>query len=164
MISLSGRRYILYLAVSFLIGILCAVLVPRLISHAADHVFPLALKEIARAPSPDGVVDAVLIRDNCGAPCSYGYSVFIVPKGEPAPSDFERDIFSADDMLDEKLVWKQPHLLNISYSKALIYKFRNLAYPLAEFGAKEKNWSYKVEIQLAPSSTGFSYLQSSDLR
>ncbi len=140
------------------------MVVPWLISRAADHVFHLELKEIARVTSPDGAVDAVMIRDNCGAPCSYGYTVFIVPRGETAPSDYERDVFSADDMLDEKLVWKQPHLLAISYSRALIYKFRNVAYPLGEFGAKEKNWQYRVEIQVAPSSVGFSYLRDNDLR
>ncbi len=159
MISISGRRYIFYLAISFLGGIVCTVLVPRLISRAADHVFPFAMQEIAREPSPDGVVDAVLIRDNCGAPCSYGYSVFIVPRGKPAPRNFEQDIFSADDMLDEKLVWKQPYLLDITYKRALIYKFRNVAYPLGEFGAKEHDWHYRVEIRLAPSSSGFSYLR-----
>ena len=160
---LSERRGVIYLVASFLAGVASAMVVPRLVSHTAEHVFPLALKEIARVPSPDGVVDAVMIRDNCGAPCSYGYTVFVVPKGEPAPNDFEGDVFSADDMVDQKLVWRQSHLLNISYSKALIYKFRNMVYPLGEFGAKEKNWHYKVEIQLVPSSTGFSYLQQSDL-
>lgn len=164
MSRLSERRGFIYLIVSFLSGVVSAVVVPWLVSHAAEHVLPLGLKEIARVPSPDGVVDAVMIRDNCGAPCSYGYTVFIVPKGETVPNDFERDVFSADDMPDQKLVWKQPHLLNISYSRALIYKFRNMAYPLGEFGAKEKNWNYKVEIQLVPSSPGFSYLQQDDLR
>ena len=66
-------------------------------------------------------------------------------------------------MLDEKLSWKQPHLLSIAYNRALIHEFRNVAYPLGEYGAKERNWHYKVEIQLAPSANGFSYLQNSDL-
>ncbi len=163
MTNLSDRRRVLYLVASFLAGATSAVVVPWLISLAANHIFPLALEEIARVPSPDGAVDAVMIRDNCGAPCPFGYTVFIVPKGKPAPSDFRRDVFSADDMLDEKLSWKQPHLLSIAYNRALIHEFRNVAYPLGEYGAKERNWHYKVEIQLAPSANGFSYLQNSDL-
>ena len=141
-----------------------AVIVPRLVLVAAGRAFPLALKEIARVTSPDDAVDAVMIRDNCGAPCSYGYSIFIVPRGATAPKDFAQVVFSADDMVNETLVWKQPHLLDISYSKATIYKFRNFSFPFGEFGAKEKNWVYKVEIQLAPSSNGFYYLQERDLK
>lgn len=103
-----------------------------------------------------------MIRDNCGVPCSYGYSIFIVPKGTAAPENFDQVVFSADDMVDGKLGWRQPHLLDISYSKAKIYKFRNFSFPFGEFGAKEKNWVYRVEIRLAPSD-GFSYLQERDL-
>jgi len=162
--QLQRHRFILYLSASFLAGVITAVVVPWLVSTAANRVFPLALKEIARVSSPDGAVDAVMIRDNCGAPCSYGYSIFIVPKGTTAPKNFAQVVFSADDMVNGTLVWKQPHLLAVSYSKATIQKFRNFSFPFGEFGAKEKNWDYKVEIQLAPSSNGFSYLQESDLK
>jgi hypothetical protein len=158
------RRLVVYLGASFLVGMAVGFAAPWLIARAADRVFPLQLKEIARVTSPDGRVDAVIVRDNCGAPCSYGYTVFVLPNGESTPHDFERAVFSADDMLDEKLVWKQPHLLAISYSRALIYKFRNVAYPFGEFGASQRNWDYRVEIQLAPSSVRFSYLRDSDLR
>ena len=102
--------------------------------------------------SPDGVVDAVLIQDNCGALCSFGYSVFVVPRGQRAPRDFERAVFHADSMVDEKLTWKSERVLEIAYSKAEIYKFRNISYPLGEYGAKEKNWKYRVEVRLAPSA------------
>ena len=163
-IDLSRSRLVLYLSASFLAGIAAAALAPWLVSRGADHVFPLQLKEIARVTSPDGAVDAVMIRDNCGAPCSFGYSVFIVPRGTRPPRNFAQVVFSADDMTDEKLVWKQPHLLDIAYSQALIHTFRNVSHPFGEFGAKEQNWHYRVEIQLAPSSSGFSYLREKDLQ
>jgi|SRR5450631_710452 hypothetical protein len=113
--------------------------------------FPLSFEEISRVTSPDGAVDAVMIQDNCGAPCSFGYSVFIVPKGQSAPRDFEQDVFHADSMADEKLGWRPERVLEIAYRKAEIYKFRNISYPLGEYGAKEKNWEYRVEVRLAPS-------------
>jgi hypothetical protein len=146
----------LYVFASFLAGIACAVVVPLLLGRAADRLFDV--KEIARVTSPDGAVDAVMIRDNCGAPCSYGYSVFVVPKGQAAPSDLKRNVFSADEMVGERLAWKQAHLLSVVYEKALIYSFRNVSYPLGEFHARQKNWNYKVEIQLGPPAA-FAYLQ-----
>ena len=157
----ASRRLVLYVLISFLAGIACAVVVPLLIGSAAGRLFPLELKEIARATSPDGAVDAVMIRTNCGALCSFGYSVFVVPKGQPAPSDLKQNVFSADDMVGERFVWKQPHLLSIGYDKALIYAFRNVSHPLGEFNARQNNWSYIVEVQLAP-STAFAYLQQKD--
>jgi len=163
-INLSRRRWALYLGASFLAGVAAAIVVPWMVARAADRILPDKLTEIARVTSPDGAVDAVMIQDNCGALCSYGYTVFIVPKGESAPRDFKRQLFSADDMAGEKLVWKQPHLLEIVYSKARIYAFRNISYPFGEFGSKPRSWDYKVEIQLAPSSAGFSYLEAKDLR
>jgi len=162
MISLSRRHLVSYLIASFFAGIAASVAVPLLASRAGDLFWPSEDKEIVRVTSPDGRVDAVMIRDNCGAPCYFGYSVFIVPRGMNPSKGSKGTIFYADDMADEKLTWKQPHLLSIGYSRALIYSFRNVSYPLHEFG-KEETWLYKVEIQLAPTSTGFSYLESRDL-
>jgi len=157
----ASRRLVLYIAISFLAGIACAIVVPSLIGRSADRLFRLDQEEIARVTSPDGVVDAVMIRDNCGAVCPYGYSVFVVPKAQPAPSDLKQSAFSADDMVGERLAWKQPHLLSIGYDKALIYRFHNVSYPLGEFHARQNNWDYKVEVQLVPSAA-FAYLQQKD--
>lgn len=40
-----------------------------------------AQDEVARVPSPDGVLEAVVVRLNCGATTNYGYSVYLVAKG-----------------------------------------------------------------------------------
>ena|ERR1700757_4349154 len=37
--------------------------------------------EVLRVGSPDGQVDAVVFETNCGAPCSFGYDVELVPRG-----------------------------------------------------------------------------------
>ena len=66
--------------------------------------------------------------------------------------------FPSISMVDAQLHWKQPHLLEIGDKKALINDFRNVSYPFAKFG-DQSSWRYKVELRLAPSSEGFSYLQ-----
>jgi hypothetical protein len=163
--ALSRGRLFVYLIGSFLGGIVVTVAAPWVASRAADHFIHTEHKEIARVASPDGKVEAVMIRDNCGAPCSYGYSVYIVPRGVKPSADSQGGIFYAEDMEEAQLTWKQPHLLSVGYRKALIYKLRNLSYPFGESGANEGDWTYKVEIQLEPSSsTGFSYLQAKDLQ
>jgi hypothetical protein len=82
----------------------------------------------------------------------------VIPKGAKAPVDIQQFNFSTDDLTDAQMQWKQPHLLEIAYNRALINQFRNISYPFAKFGSPE-TWDYKVEIRLAPTSTGFSYLK-----
>jgi hypothetical protein len=149
-VNVSLGRRITYVVVSFLLGVAATISVPKLVGGAAERIFPIGLEEIARVTSPDGVIDAVMIRDNCGVPCPFGYSVFLVPKGRNAPKDFAQPVFRADSMVDEKLTWKTDHILEIAYSKAEIYAFRNISYPLGDFGAKEGNWQYRVEVCLKP--------------
>ena len=149
-INMSLGRRVTYIVVSFLVGVAATIGAPKLAWYAGNYIFPIGLEEIARVASPDGVIDAVVIRENCGVPCPFGYSVFLVPKGRNAPNDFGEAVFRADSMVDEKLTWKPDHILEIAYSKAEIYAFRNMSYPLGDFGAREKNWEYRVEVCLKP--------------
>ena len=58
-------------------------------------VLLLLLEEIARVSSPDGSLDAVMIREQLWSSlCSFGYSAFVVPRGEAAPKDLESSCFS----------------------------------------------------------------------
>jgi hypothetical protein len=156
-----NRRHLLATVVSFFAGIAVAFLGPRLIHAAAARLlFPENRTEIARIPSPDGMVDAVAQRTNCGAPCSSSYVVSIVPKGAIAPRDSEKQVFLADDIVNAQVRWKEPHLLDIGYDKAFIENFRNVTYPLGSPGDVE-SWHYAVEVHLSPSSAGFSYLGDS---
>jgi hypothetical protein len=154
---LSRRRLPFYVVTSFVAGILMVTLVPKLITWTVNRfIFPEERTEVARVTSPDGAVDAVMVRTNCGAACSFGYHVYVVSKGYGAPSDDAKSVFFADDMTDEKLVWLQPHLLEIVYGKALIYRFSNFCYPSEKLGEADRD--YPIEIRLSPSSEGFSYL------
>ena len=131
---------------------------PWLVSNILGKIIlPEHRWEVARVLSPDQTVDAVIVGSGCGALCSDTYFVTVVPRRRKPPMDIERFAFSADDMADAQLHWQQPHLLEIRYSKALITNFRNVVYPFAIFG-DQGSWDYQVELRLAPSSTGFSYL------
>jgi hypothetical protein len=112
----------------------------------------LHLEKIGRVSSPDARVDAVMIRDNCGPLCSFGYSVFLVPRGEAAPEDAIEPFFRLTIMEREALSWKRERVLEIAYEKATISRFRNLSHPFGDFDRKEKNWQYRVEIPWAPTT------------
>jgi hypothetical protein len=143
---------------SFIAGVAVGIVAPRLFHDVADKVlFPEHRREIARATSPDGTVDAVMEGIECGAPCSSGYSVSVVPKGAPPPKDPVQQVFIADAVVNAQIRWNEPHLLDISYDKAFIHSFRNVTYPLGRRGNVE-SWRYAVEIHLSPSSARFSYL------
>ena len=134
-----------------------AVLAPKLVRAGFDRlVFPEHRKEISRSTSPDKIVDAVLEGADCGAPCSLNYFVSIVPKGGAASLDQAKQVFLADDAVNLQIRWSEPHLLEIGYDRALIQRFRNVAYPFATQG-DARSWQYMTEIRLAPSSR-FSYL------
>jgi hypothetical protein len=154
---MSLRSKYVYVIVAFIAGIFVAVVTPIILGSIGESLLPTKRVEIARSTSPDGLVDAVMVRDNCGALCSYMYSVSVVPKGSKASDETRRNILIAEDMAGEKIVWNQPHLLELVYEKALIRDFRNVAYPLAKSGVPE-SWKYIVEARLAPKSPDFSYL------
>ena len=148
----------------FLAGVIFAIGAPKLLFMALNRVIlPEQRHEVSRVTSPDAVVDAVMIRSECGAPCSTNYSVFIVPKGNQVQTNSASSIFSADDMFDQRLTWKQAHLLEIGYSKAFIISFQNVSYPFKN-PAKNQSSMYRVEVRLSPTSQGFSYLKEADIQ
>jgi len=152
------RRQLLQISLAFILGIAFANFVGKLIYRGIDKVlFPEHRTEIARVTSPDGAVDAVMMVSNCGAPCSNTYSVIVVPKGRKVPDDSVQYVFSADDMVNPQVSWKQAHLLEIAYAKAFINAYRNVSSPFGVPGNVE-SWDYEDEIRLAPSSPDFSYL------
>jgi hypothetical protein len=118
--------------------------------------------EEARVSSPDGRFDAVLTRESTagGALGSLIWNVFIVPKGDAAPSDEKYSLFSASVLRGQKLAWKQNHLLEVHFDIAEIQEFRNI------WGTNEsenRGWrkgDYLAEVRLVPSSPDFSLLTS----
>lgn len=120
----------------------------RLLSKGSNRT------EEIRVTSPDGRLDAVMVREMYGgATGGIQWDVFIVPKGVPAPSDGQRSLFSASDLTAEKLVWRQPHVLEIGFDEAAIEEFRNL-WALDEIDrvGSSGEGDHFVEIRLAPSS------------
>lgn len=153
---------VLVILLSFAAGAACAVLVPRLVAGLADKwIFPTDRREVARATSPDGAVDAVIDVIECGAPCSSRYEVFLIPRTAASETNAVQPVFVADYTVNTQARWMEPHLLDISYDKAFILSFHNVVYPLGRPG-NEESWRYAVEVRLSPSSSRFSYLSEAN--
>ena len=129
-----------------------------LLSVSACLSFEWEYEEKDRIPSPDQMVEAVIVRGNGGATTSLIYWVYIVPKGLKFDKDatsFERGraVFSGDHFADFKVMWKEPKLLEISYRQARIYQFRNYWHYWNP--AKPKEYiKYVVETKLAQLTGG----------
>jgi len=78
--------------------------------------------EVVRKVSPDSMVDAVVVKMDCGSTTDYSYHIFItplgkIPKGSP--------VFIADKVDDISLVWGSSKELFIYYKNARIFNFTN---------------------------------------
>lgn len=79
--------------------------------------------EVARATNPSGKVDAVLVERNGGATTSFGYNIYVVPKGK---SVTKRDaevvrLYGAvrsEDAYGVNLKWDAPNTLRAEYLRA----------------------------------------------
>jgi hypothetical protein len=151
-----NRRQTLLVLAGFAAGVAAAVVIPPALDLVSRVIFQQR-KEIQRLTSPDGTVDAVVDDLSCGAPCGFTYALSIVRKGAPAAKDSLRQVFLADDVVNLQVRWREPHLLDVAYDRALILAFSNVSYPLASPGNRE-SYEYAVEIRLSPSSSRFSYL------
>jgi len=107
-------------------------------------------EEIQRVKSPDGVVDAVLVRGGGGATTGFVFAVFLVRSGttfDEKAASFEQDraVFRDDHHDGLQLVWTKPQSLEIRFAKARIMHFSN-------FWASEdvQNYRYVVEVRLVP--------------
>lgn len=79
-------------------------------------------------------------------------NVYIIRKGAPVNTKEGREVFSADPMTGEQLVWKRDHVLEIHYDIAQIHRFRNLwgLYEVRNVGSAK--YDYEIEIRLMPAS------------
>jgi hypothetical protein len=137
--------------------VLCAAIAISFpIGCGGNHHF----SEEARVTSPNGALDAVIIREDGGDALSgFEWHAFIVAKGSAVDVHKSNEIFRASSLTDEKLVRSQPHLLEIHYDAASIEQFRNLwgLYEIQSVGSQGER-DYLVEIRLAPASLPFSLL------
>ena len=107
------------------------------------------LEEIERVASPDGVVDAVVIRKNFGATTSYAYQVYVVQTG--AKPEEGKQNFVADRANGLTVKWEQTRSLAIVFSEARIFEFSNF------WTSREvEEFRYVVELRLAPTSGSYS--------
>jgi hypothetical protein len=124
--------------------------VPTLVQQFAIFLLAAALsacsverKEVRRIRSPDGRVDAVLVRTNAGATTPFGWDVYVVPAGEhPSKKD---ENFAADELTPDSLSirWLRPKVLEIAYDHARIYHFSSFWE-----SPKVDNYGYVVELRL----------------
>ena len=99
--------------------------------------------EVARIVSPDGRVEAVLVKVEAGATVATSFKVYIVPKGGKA--SHPNPDFLADHVEGLDLKWQAPRLLVIRYDKARIFRFSNFWH-----SREVDDFRYEVEIRLAP--------------
>ena|SRR5437773_48994 len=113
-------------------------------------------EELGRVRSPDGVVDAVWIRGNCGATTAYSLHLFVVPaktpfSGATGQFDLKFSQLNADHVSGVRVEWVEPQLLSIGYNEARIFHFSNF------WSAREiHDFRYVVELRLDPQTHAFS--------
>jgi hypothetical protein len=109
-------------------------------------------QELFRLPSPDSLVEAVLISGNGGATTRLVFQVYIIDAG--AKLDVKSDdnaVFTADYTNNVRMNWKANRLLEISYEEARIHNFKNFWEPL-----NPEKAGLVVEIRLKPDKDDFS--------
>jgi hypothetical protein len=137
---------------AFLAGLLTCSLGPRLASRFFRGNVSTDVEE-SRVTSPDGKLDAVMIYESYGgAVGGIDWYAYIVRKGKTVSAK-QKPVFSSDDLTGARMVWNQPHLLEIHYDKADIEQFRNLwgLHEVEDVGPSGEH-DYDVEVRLAPSS------------
>ena len=139
---------------------ICLVLTVGILAGCDDRAVPdpsvfSTSAELMRVSSPNGQLDAVLVRDPYGAAAGGGVdsNVYIVRKAAPIHMKTSHPFFQADPMTGGILVWKRNHLLEIHYTTAHIHQFRNLwgLHEVEDTGSVGER-DYDVEIQLVPTS------------
>src|SRR5688572_21834784 len=105
-------------------------LVLPVVAAACFFGFDVGRDELRRALSADGRREAVLVRTNCGATCSYGYHVFVVGAGDS--TEAYESVFHADHVDSLAFHWQRSEVLEISFRHARIFRFTNFTRPRNE--------------------------------
>ena len=143
-ISLSSRAALLAVFLAGLFG-------PKLIGPLARGASEARTHESMRLASPDKSRDAVLVEVESLGAWKRSWQVRIVEHKSPPYKG--STIFSARGVVNPKLAWRSARLLEVGYDRARIDYFTSVLIPRAHEIAGA------VEIKLAPSSPGFSYLR-----
>jgi hypothetical protein len=105
----------------------------------------ISSREEQRFLSPDGRVEAILIKQDAGATTSYTYKLYIVPSGDNFKKGHE--VFIADKMIGLSISWDRAKSLDIKFKDGRIFHFKNF------WSSKEvDNFKYNVSLNLRPIS------------
>jgi hypothetical protein len=107
--------------------------------------------EVLRLSSPDGVLDAVVMRVNPGAFSSFLYNLYLVPKGTKRIEGVEDPILCTSEGDAPTIRWERSHFLNVDIVNSHVTFFANLWY-------SNKVNDYYVELNFSTES-GKHYLQ-----
>ena len=110
---------------------------------ACSLLSPCSQSEVERVKSPDNKVEAVLVKNDCGATTSETYNVYVVSIGEKIVKN--KSVFNADHVDNLSLFWRKAKYLEIKYNQARIFHFENFWQ-----SKKVENFSYVVEIRESP--------------
>lgn len=127
-------------------GVLATVIVSAGVLGLVRCTAPLKAAtqtEILRVVSPDSIVDAVVTRNSAGATTSNVFRIFVVPRGQPVPSDERLERFRADKVSSLCVEWRRPRLLELRYDRARIFRFTNF------WNSRDvQQFQYVVELRL----------------
>ena len=104
-------------------------------------------EEISRFLSPDKKVEAILIETNGGATTPFRYLLYLVSVGNsPSEDDLVLEAIHIENL---EIKWKESKFLEIKYTNARIFHFKNIWEPhrYASDRAGHKN---AVELRLKP--------------
>lgn len=146
--------------VAFLIGFISCAYGGRLLALIILHPHTV---EQTRTTSPDGRFDAVVTCELWGG--AWGgidWYLYIVPKGQSAPTAQSRALLDAVRFSGGKIVWTQPHLLEVPYDQINIEHVRNIwAASEVEKSISAGMDDFYVEVRLSSSSPDSSILSPS---
>jgi len=119
MILKMGTRSLKRILLFILLVLLCLGIVAFwFLSRGCSNI------ETQRIPSPNSLVDLVINESDCGATTSKGVKIHIVdPKA--VPRWYNDEIFFAESVDGLEVRWLNNESLQILYSDANIYNFRN---------------------------------------
>ena len=81
-----------------------------------------SIDEVARSTAPDGAVDAVLVETNGGATTSFGYDIYVVPRGAKWSGNPVATLYGArrsEHAYGANLHWDAPDTLTVRYLSAI---------------------------------------------
>lgn len=103
--------------------------------------------EVVRLTSPDGVLDAVVIRVDPGAFSSFLYDLYLVPKGAKRIEGVEYPVLFTSEGDAPTIRWDKSHFLTVDVGNSHVQFFTNLWH-----SKKVNENDYFVELDLSNAS------------